>query len=214
MNARLREMYREAQRRFWNITMTGLARGAHLTRYAMYQRLEATGPKLPIRRGRVLSISHSLHLAELMGIEPAQAVEANYPEATFTALPYGANEFDFVLSDQVLEHVQGDPFVGVEESRRVLKPGGIAVHTTVFAYPVHGAPGDFWRFTPSALRLLCREFSEVIECDGWGSFDAWLWAHRGMQHVPVPHAPWHPLHKVATRNDPAWPMVVWIVARK
>jgi hypothetical protein len=35
-----------------------------------------------------------------------------------------------------------------------------------------------------------------------------------MHFEDVPHATWHPLHKVATRNDPQWPITTWIVARK
>jgi hypothetical protein len=104
--------------------------------------------------------------------------------------------------------------MNVEQTWRVLRPGGIAIHTTVFCFPIHGAPSDFWRYTPDALRFLCRKFSEIIECDGWGNLQVWQWARRGMHFEPVPHARWHPLHKVATRNDPQWPITTWIVARK
>jgi hypothetical protein len=54
----------------------------------------------------------------------------------------------------------------------------------------------------------------VIECDGWGNFDAWWWINAGLRWEVVPHASWHPMHKAATRNDPAWPISTWVVASK
>lgn len=208
------EYLNELTRRFWRLTMLGLERGPHMTRYTMYNRLRELGVRMQPLTGDVLCISHSTNLLPMLGVKPKSVREANYPECSITKLPFPDNEFDLVMSDQVLEHVEGDPQVAIDETRRVLRPGGIALHTTVFMYPVHGSPGDFWRYTPDALRYLCRDFSEIIEADGWGSFNAWLWGMRGMQWEPVPHAKWHPFHKVAVKNDPAWPMVVWVAARK
>jgi SAM-dependent methyltransferase len=212
--SRLAEILREMRRRFWRATMYGLEKGPHMTRYAMYRRLQEVGNVLPRSAGKALSISHSAHLFDQLGFSPTQIVEASFPEFNITDLPFKDGEFDMVASDQVLEHVEGDPFTAINETRRVLRTGGLAIHTTVFMYPRHGAPNDFWRYTPDALSLLCREFSEIIECGGWGNFNAWQWWEKGLFFEDVPHAQWHPLHKVATRNDPAWPMVTWIVARK
>lgn len=214
MNERMGEIKREARRRFWRATMAGLERGPHLTRYAMYARLSEVGNHLPVRHGSALCISHSTNLLALLKIDASRVIEANFPEYRINALPFEDGSFDFVMSDQVLEHVEGDPLLAVEETRRVLRPGGLAIHTTVFCYPVHGSPADFWRFTPDALRLLCRNFSAIVECGGWGNFDAWLWARRGLHFEPVPHAKWHPLHRVATRNDPQWPIVTWVIAQR
>lgn len=208
------EKFREFVRLCYRLTALGLECGPHMTRYSMYKRLTELGAQLQPLGGEMLCVSHSTHMPPLMGVKPTRVREANYPQSLITALPFADGEFDMVFSDQVLEHVEADPFAAIEETRRVLKLGGLAVHTTVFMYPVHGAPGDFWRFTPDALRYLCRNFSQVIEAAGWGSFNSWKWAMRGLQFVPVPHAKWHPLHKIATVNEPSWPMVTWVVARK
>jgi SAM-dependent methyltransferase len=178
----------------------------------MYQRLSEL--ELPMRSGRVLSISDSENLASLLRIKATEIVPANYPEHNILALRLPDSSFDFVLSDQVLEHVEGDPQTAINECWRVLRSGGIAVHTTCFINPVHGAPKDFWRFTPEALRLLHLQWSEILECGGWGNFDVWDVVAEGMRFVGIPHAKWHPLHKIATRNDPLWPISVWVVARK
>ena len=194
--------------------MIGLPRGPHITRYFMYDRLRASGSLLPQRTGRVLSISHSTNLADLLGIQATEIVEANYPDHNMLSLNFADGSYDFVVSDQVLEHVEGDPQQAIDECHRLLKPGGVAVHTTCFINPVHGVPKDFWRFTPEALRLLHRNWSEIIESGGWGNFAAWSVVQDGLRFEGVPHARWHPLHWLATRNDPLWPIVTWIVARK
>ena len=196
------------------LSMTGLRRGPHLTRYAMYRRLEEVGHSFPSRGGRVLTISRSSHLCNLLGLRPESVTEADFPEHNLLSLKFPDESFDFVLSDQVLEHIEGNPQQAIDESWRVLRPGGIAVHTTCFINPVHEAPNDYWRFTPMALRLLTRRFTRIIECDGWGTFEAWLLVRDGMRWDGIPHATWHPLHRIAVRNDPAWPIVTWVVAQK
>jgi SAM-dependent methyltransferase len=190
--------------------------GAHITRYAMYRALE--GALADEKRGagkKALAISHSASLVPILGIESADVTEANYPEHNIIDLNAFPNSaFDFVLSDQVLEHIAGNPQLAFDESLRVLKPGGIAVHTTCFIYPIHYGPSDFWRFTPDALRYLARDFSEIITADGWGNRWVWITQALGLLFVPVPEAKWHPLQRVVARNDRLWPVSTWIVARK
>jgi SAM-dependent methyltransferase len=194
--------------------MRGLRRGPHVTRYFMYARLQEVGKALATRRGDVLAISHSERLCDVLGLEPITLVRADYPEHNLLSLDFADQSFDFVLSDQVLEHVEGDPQKAIDESWRVLRPGGIVLHTTCFINPIHGDPNDYWRFTPAALRLLSKRFSRIIDCDGWGNFDAWLLMRDGLRFDGIPHAKWHPAHRIATRNDADWPIVTWIVAQK
>jgi SAM-dependent methyltransferase len=93
------------------------------------------------------------YAAEVAGIDIEAdhlriAVE-NIPQAALTlamceALPHPADEFDLVLSHEVLEHVLDDRLAAVELVR-VLKPGGRAV---IFApnrlYPFE-THGHYWR---------------------------------------------------------------------
>ncbi|MFV2019318.1 class I SAM-dependent methyltransferase [Micromonospora sp. LOL_023] len=162
----------------------------------------------------VLAISGSKYFAEQIGLGKAATVEANYPEFDMLALPFPDNEFDVVLSDQVLEHVEGDPFAAVRESVRVTRPGGHIIHTTCFFNQIHGSPQDFWRFTPDALRLLCRGVADPIDVGGWGNLAMLPITWLGLRFRPVPASRWHPLHRLAVRNNPLWPVVTWIVARK
>ena len=163
----------------------------------------------------MLSISHSSALVECIGLEEAEVIEANYPEYSAIDLhAFESESFDYVVSDQVLEHVEGNPQGVFDETFRLLKYGGIAVRTTCLINPVHGSQSDFWRFTPNCLKMLSRQFSEVVEVGGFGNRTLWIVDFLGLRMVPVPHAKWHPLHVIATRNRKEWPVSTSIVARK
>jgi len=196
---------------------TWLTCGPHVTRYNMYSTLAAV-MKEEHSEGTgktILAISHSADFVHILGLKKATIIEANFPEHDAVNLKaFSDGEFDFVISDQVLEHVQGNPQDVFSESLRLLKPGGIAVHTTCFVYPVHAAPSDFWRFTPNGLKYLARHFSEILEVGGFGNRGIWVVDFLGLIYTPVPHANWHPLHLVANTNNLQWPVVTWIVARK
>jgi ubiquinone/menaquinone biosynthesis C-methylase UbiE len=194
--------------------MRGLSRGPHITRYFMYKRLRAVGDTLKNKGGDVLAISRSHNLCDVLGLQDVRITEANFPEQSLLDLTFPDESFDFVLSDQVLEHVEGDPQRAVNESWRVLRRGGIALHTTCFINPIHEYPKDFWRFTPKALELLATRFSRIIACEGWGNFEAWLVIRDNLRFDGIPHVAWHPLHRLAMKNDPEWPIVTWIVAEK
>lgn len=81
--------------------------------------------------GEALSVSGSAYLASFL--RPDRIVEASYPEKNILDLDFESNRFDYVVSDQVLEHVEGDPFRAIAECSRVLKPGGLVIHTSTFA---------------------------------------------------------------------------------
>ena len=207
-------LYRKLRNIAWRASMKGLPRGPHLSRYFMYKRLGEVGMTLPNRSGRVLSISRSQNICEIMHLTPSEIVPADYPEHNMLSLKFPDNSFDFVISDQVLEHVEGAPQDAINECHRVLKPGGVAITTTCFVNPIHEAPADYWRFSTYALKHLHRNWSEIIELGGWGNIDVWSAEQDGVRYTAVPHATWHPFHKLAMRNDPNWPMHVWVIARK
>ena len=193
----------------------GFHTGPRVTRYAMYARLsrfrctECEGKK-------VLSISNSKRLCGVLGFSDDQILDTRYPEYNLLELPFPDDNFDYVVSDQVLEHVEGNPQVAIDEAFRVLKPGGIGVHATCFVYPIHKSRfyGDYWRFTPEALALLAEKHASIIEADGWGNPYVWIYGWLGLLYVPIPHLSWHPFHWLATKNVRRWPIATWIVAKK
>lgn len=65
------------------------------------------------------------------------------------------NAFGTVACISVLEHCE-DPFAVYRGFKRVLKPNGLGIVTTVFAYRYHPAPVDYWRFSPPCLKMLAE----------------------------------------------------------
>ena len=105
----------------------------HLTRYQMYNRIFSV-LDLPLS-GDILAISGikywqgSKNYTPLRKIidDDARITNADYPKVHICDLPHENNHFDYVICDQVLEHVEGDIEKAVSEIHRVLKPGGIIV---------------------------------------------------------------------------------------
>jgi SAM-dependent methyltransferase len=193
--------------------MKRLPRGPHITRFFMYRHF-AKFRQSPASTASVLSISHSVELCGVLGLAEARLVEANYPEYSALSLPFPDESFDYVVSDQVLEHIEGPPQRVIDESFRVLKPGGLAIHTTCFINPIHRDPNDFWRFTPDGLALLGRPFSRIVDCGGWGNPYVWVIVRLGLRYDGIPERRWHPLYRLAMRNDPDWPISTWLIAQK
>jgi SAM-dependent methyltransferase len=184
----------------------------HLTRYAMYRSIADV---VDIHPRNVLSISGSSGLCDILEWPADVRVDADFPAVSIVDLPYDDGAFDAVVADQVLEHVEGNPQRAIDESARVLAPGGTLIHTTCFVNPRHYGPKDLWRFTPVGLDLLATSAGlEVVTADGWGSFSALIACRVGFRHMPVPDATWHPVHKLATASDPDWLISTWLIARK
>lgn len=74
-------------------------------------------------------------------------------------LPIENNKIDVVLLFEVLEHIIETQSV-IAEIRRVLRPDGKFFISVPFLYPIHDAPGDFWRFTEYGI-------TEVLKKNGF-----------------------------------------------
>lgn len=83
-------------------------------------------------------------------------------------LPLKSNSVDCVVCCEVLEHIK-HPERCCAEMFRILKPGGVLILSVPFLYPLHGDPNDYTRFTPDALRDMCKGFENltIIPMGGW-----------------------------------------------
>ena len=75
-------------------------------------------------------------------------------------LPFRAESFDGLICNAVLEHLC-EPSLAVSEVYRVLEPDSRAFFYVPWMYPYHEAPGDYWRFSRTAIAYLFRNFAEI-----------------------------------------------------
>lgn len=117
-------------------------------------------------------------------------------------------QFDFVIADQVLEHVL-DADSAMRNIYAMVKPGGYALVATPFLFRVHARPHDFRRWTEAGLRHLLQTggFAEHdIDSHSWGNKKC-ARAHIG---GPVRSYGWGR----DLSNDQEYPVMVWAFARK
>ena len=107
------------------------------------------------------------------------------------AIPFRDEAFDAAVSFAVLEHVE-DPARLVAEALRVLRPGGVVYFDVPFLQGYHTDPEgcpDYWRFTLSGLRRLCRDFERIEDGVSNGCASAVVWTLREMLAAPFFHVP-------------------------
>jgi hypothetical protein len=77
-------------------------------------------------------------------------------------LSFSDGEVGTFLFCDTLEHVK-DLSGAIGELRRCLdKVHGIVIATSVLAFPIHGYPNDYWRFTPEGFRTLFEGFEATL----------------------------------------------------
>jgi SAM-dependent methyltransferase len=99
---------------------------------------------------------HGLDLAPGNGVDIVSLDEYAYPIAS--------DEYDVVISGQVLEHVK-DMFLWIAELGRILKPGGHMCVIAPWQWGYHPHPVDCWRIMRDGMRFLLNEKArlEVLE---------------------------------------------------
>jgi SAM-dependent methyltransferase len=95
--------------------------------------------QLSPRAGQVIGLEYDFERAR-----QARKADALILNAAGEALPFPSETVDFILSHEVLEHVQDDR-LAVQEMLRVLRPGGrVALFVPNRGYPFE-THGIFWR---------------------------------------------------------------------
>lgn len=185
----------------------------HLSRFLLYRSLKGYAANTKVNK--VASISGSQTLCKLMGFETSSIIDLDYPDHDLRNLQFEDDTFDACIADQVLEHIEADPFAVIRECTRVVRPNGLVVHATVMTYPIHWGPRDLWRFTPDGLKTIFSEAGLSIEVVGsWGGVGAVTLLSLGLAQVPVPQNASHPIKRIACDSGSDWPIVVWVIGRK
>ena len=87
-----------------------------------------------------------------------------YSSAQEYAFPIEDNQYDMVISGQVMEHVK-KIWLWIKEIERVCKPGGMVATISPVSWPYHEAPVDCWRIYPEGMKALLEDTSlEIIIC--------------------------------------------------
>jgi SAM-dependent methyltransferase len=124
---------------------------------------------LPQARGTVLDVGCGAQpyrplvstQARYVGIDTSSAKDHfgyEMPDTRYfsgSTWPVDNGSVDFVLATETLEHVL-DTNGFLAEAHRCLVPGGTFFITVPFAARWHFIPHDYWRFTPSSLKMLLQ----------------------------------------------------------
>ena len=115
------------------------------------------------------------------------------------------NSYNIIIAEQVLEHIR-NPFKGVSNVYDMLRPNGYFFVTTPFFLKIHGAPNDYWRWTPMGLTAMLEDCGFTVELsEAWGNkdcvagnLDQWKIYEPGLN----------------LNNEPEFPVVCWTLAKK
>ena len=143
-----------------------------------------------------------------------EIIEASYPQYDAQNLHQFKDEsFDIVFSHQVLEHIP-KPWIAAGEMNRVLKKGGIGIHTSCAYNPRHGYPQfkDYYRFLPDGLAELFEDI-EIWICDGWGSKQALIY-NLAIDDGNGLLGGRRFAETMAKQNDENYPWHTWLVFQK
>ncbi|WP_436714999.1 class I SAM-dependent methyltransferase [Roseiconus lacunae] len=99
-----------------------------------------------------------------------QKVDKEYEPATYicdlSAIPVEDNRFDYIIFNQVMEHLP-NPTAVLKELNRVLKNDGKIIYTAPLFYEEHEQPYDFFRYTQYGVRHLFKEAGFDVERLEW-----------------------------------------------
>lgn len=131
--------------------------------------------QLPTYKGNVLDIGCgqspykfllNSNATKYYGIDIIEATSFGYNNSAVTAfdgknIPFEDAKFDAVICTEVLEHVQEYQYL-IDEIYRVTKFNADVIVTIPWSARYHYIPYDYFRYTPSSLKMMFSKFSEVV----------------------------------------------------
>jgi SAM-dependent methyltransferase len=133
-------------------------------------------------------VNRDLARGAWLGIDLAPGPGVDLALSVYDLPVVWSGRFSGVVCSEVLEHLE-DPAGALERVRSVMRPGAVILVTTLFAFPVHGFPCDYFRYTTDGLRVVLERagFTRVA-AEYSGSFVVGLNDHGedGTTTVEVP----------------------------
>lgn len=149
--------------------LSSLLKNVNFNRYNQYYNvgvhLIETSRGQKRRKQHILEVSGSSEILRALLGKHNSFRKISYPEYNVLELHKNieANKYDWVILDQVLEHVE-NPFQAILEIWRVLKPGGRLLLLVPSFYVYHYGPWDYWRLNCDSLKVLVSPFEAVELC--------------------------------------------------
>ncbi len=75
--------------------------------------------------------------------------------------PFKDSVVDAVILDSVMEHLP-DTQGAMKEISRIIKPDGLIIMTSLFMYPYHSSPNDFFRWTEEGMKKVLNQYGFKI----------------------------------------------------
>lgn len=101
-----------------------------------------------------------------------------FMDGVFPPFPFKDDQFDTIVTFQVIEHVKKDEEF-IKEIHRVLKPGGVALMTTPnIKMTLSRNPWHIREYTAEQLTSLCSKYFSMVEMKGIAGSDKVLDYHE------------------------------------
>jgi SAM-dependent methyltransferase len=194
-----------------NEIIKGKPADSHLIRFHMYHEIEKTLKKIG-PKGIGLTIADWRPIISFM-MKDVDFYNLKYPEYDIQNLKHIPDEsVDVFYSEMILEHIE-NPQAAIDESYRILKKGGVAIHTTVFIMPYHPSPLDLHRFSPEQLRRMHKAYSTVYT-GGYGNWRSILTVLLRLTRFPVKYPTGNPLSWLIKGNNEKYYLTTYSIAVK
>ena len=100
---------------------------------------------------------------KFIGVDNDPNSKADIIQDISETLPFKSQSFDLVILSEVLEHLQ-DPLKVIDNIKLILKKDGVLYMSTPFAFPIHGKPNDFFRYTEYFYKECLKKVGLECQC--------------------------------------------------
>lgn len=143
------------------------------------------------------------HTVDFAGTNWVGAAESGltYTLTSEYQFPIESNQYDIVLSGQVIEHVR-KIWTWLGELKRVTRPGGKVITINPVSWPYHECPIDCWRIFPDGIRSLAEELDLEVDLCLFDSLEKEQILQRDPRTTFIPgasYAYWPPKGRLETR---------------
>lgn len=101
-------------------------------------------------------INHDLAKGEWTGCDMQEGYGVDVVADMHNPPKEWQGKFSGILCSEVLEHI-ARPHIMLPKIKELLQPNGFIIITTLFAFPEHGFPDDYFRYSRSGLKLLLED---------------------------------------------------------